>query len=441
MSRRWVIPIAAAALLSSGADGQTPFTLPRIGCPMAHCDQHMSDNVNLAIPAGPDVEVLADDAAAAGAGAGLGCSSNGTIVACAYQRELVVYDATGSRRFDSGALLGDWTRTSAPIVAVDGSVIAADAKRIVRFEPDGSLLWDRPLAGGLPISPVPMANGTVFIATYGGPVSIHSIADGRQRGTLLVTSEDGTLVYETVNTPAVKGNRAYVLMSARGDPSNHGLLVAIDVDPANEAAPLRIAWRFPFAGPSGGSPLMLGDSNMIVFDSERLEVGGPPAPQLAAVRDDGTAPALAWRIALRGNVRASVARDPRGGIWFFTAGSQFLYRLVGRTGQGLQKIDLDALVDDDGLHIPSSVMTMAAKTPTHGAAMIVGAAAVSPPGASYVTAIDLEQQTLLWKVRIADSHSEDSVASQFAVVNDGGKPRVVVPTRLRGAMFVGERLP
>jgi hypothetical protein len=440
MSRRWIMVTSAAALLATALEGQTPFQLPRIGCPMAHCDPRMSGYLNTAIPAGPAVEALSEDVAAgSGAGSGLGCSANGTVVACAYRRKVVVYDANGARRFDSGGLLGDWTMTSAPVVAVDGSVIAADATRIVRFEPDGTVLWDRPLAGGLPISPVPMANGTLFVATYGGPLSIHSIADGSLLGKMFITSPDGTLTYETLNTPTVKGSRAYVLMSARADPWNRAQLVAIDVDPANTAAPLRIAWTFPFAGPSGGSPLMLADSNMVVFDADRLDVGGPLAPQLAAVRDDGATPTLVWRMALRGTVRASVARDPRGGIWFFTTAGSFLYRLAGQTGQALQKIDLDVLINDEGLHVPSSVMTLAPKTATHNTAMIVGAAVGTPPGASYVAAIDLEQSTLLWKVRVGASFAEDFVASQFAIVNHGAKPRVVFPTTLRGAIFVGER--
>jgi hypothetical protein len=284
-----------------------------------------------------------------------------------------------------------------------------------------------------------MANGAVFVATYGGPLSIYSIADGSLLGTLLVRSPDSTLIYETLNTPPVKGNRAYVLMSARDDPSNRGQLVAVDVDLANTAAPLSVAWTWPFAGPSGGSPLMLADSNIIVFDADRLTPGGPIAPQLAGVRDDGATATLVWRIPLRGTVRASVARDPRGGIWFFSTGGQFLYRLAGQTGQGVQKIDLDALIDAEGLHVPSSAMTIASKTATHNTAMIIGAVAAVAPGASYVAAIDLEQGTLLWKVRVANGYAEDFVASQFAIVKEGGKPRVVFPTTLHGAMFVGVR--
>jgi len=431
-----------ASLLALGLPAilpaQTLFRLPTTGCPMAHCDPRMSDNVNATIPVAAGSRIVYQDPGPVGSGAGLGCSSNGSVVACAYRNAVVAYDAAGARRFDSGALFGEWARTSAPIVGEDGSVIAADNQRLVRFSPGGAVVWQSPMPGGLPLSPVPTANRALVLATYGGPVSAFSLDNGRLLGTLHVRSEDGTRTYETLNTPAVRGNRAYVSMSARDDPANHALLVAIDVDPRNAESPLSVAWQFPFAGPSGASPLVLSASSLVIFDADRLNPGEGIAPQLAAVRDDGGSPTLVWRRALRSPVRASAARDPRGGIWFFSTGAPYLHRLVWTSGQGWQRIDLDALIGEEGLHVPSSALTIGAKTDAHATVMLVGAVAVDPPGASYVAAIDLEAQALLWKVRIAGGRAEDYVASQFAVVNASGGPRVAFPTSSRGLMLVGE---
>jgi phosphoribosylcarboxyaminoimidazole (NCAIR) mutase len=70
-SRRWAMAAGVVAHLAAALEAQTPFKLPVAGCPMAHCDAHMSDNVNTAIPVGPAVEVLFHDPAPAGAGSGL----------------------------------------------------------------------------------------------------------------------------------------------------------------------------------------------------------------------------------------------------------------------------------------------------------------------------------------------------------------------------------
>jgi hypothetical protein len=112
------------------------FVLPDHGCPMEHCDRHMSDNLHVSPPmpqVGETVGVIWHDQHPYGSWNGLGCSGNDDIVACTLRNvaggdNLIVYDSQGQAKWTSGDLLNHTAISSAPIVSTTGEVIACDNK-------------------------------------------------------------------------------------------------------------------------------------------------------------------------------------------------------------------------------------------------------------------------------------------------------------------------
>lgn len=423
-----------------GAVAQDNFTVAPEGCAMAHCDGYMLGDSKSVVPTNPALRILHRDAIPEGSDIGLGCSSNGRVVACSYRNasspNLVVYDPDGSRLFDSADLLNSSAYTSAPMVSTSGDVIAADDSTVIRFGSDGQVIWRTQTSGGWPISPVLTSNGVVVLATIGGPISAYSVDDGRFLGELYVQDPGDTRTFAAINTPAVVGNRLYISMHITDDEDETARLVALDVDPANAAAPLRVEWHFVFGGPSGATPVVIGDT--VYFDGGREVPGGARAPHLFAVRDWGGAPELRWKRATEAVLQAAVLPDPRGGLWYFPASRRHLYRLHHNTGNLLNRLDLDALVSDVGLHMPSSAMTLA-QTPAGTPVMLLGATSFYGSGASYFVALDLSASRLLWKVHIADGVRTDWIVSQCAIARTAtGTPRIIFPGHNSGAFFVGE---
>lgn len=458
---RWLLPWAAAVApgLACSADptvasdeaeqaeqvAPATATNPRVvpaptGCAMAHCDPRMSDHADAFAPRGPTPAIQWHDTTAPGSRTGLGCASNGQIAACTYTGNagdnLVVYDASGNRLWTSTTTLDGTAWTSAPLISRDGSIIAADDRVVVRFAPDGAILWQTPTPGGRPISPVVTESGAIVLATQGGPISAYRGSDGALIGSLVVRSDPADPeFFETVNTPSVRGDRIYVVTQRTHDPAKTGWLVAIDIA-ERAASPISLAWHFEFGGPSGGSPLRIGRT--IYFDGGSLHPGDPAAPVVFGVRDDGRAPAQRFAVPVAGPIQASPSQDPRGGFWVFpTGGLPVLLHLDQADGHEIEELDVDALVDEPGTHQPSSPMTMTGSRDRP--VMIVAATALQTTGASFVTAIDLADRSLRWKVELAASRDIDWTAAQFPIVHAAdGAPRVVVPGLFSGAYGIGD---
>lgn len=428
------------------------FVLANQSCPMAHCDSRMSDIDGMLAPPGPIVSILASDDIPEGAKKGLGCSSDGEIAACSYSNtlsgNLVAYRSDGSVIFRSSAApgiagyLNEWAYASAPIISNDQDIIAADSISVARYDSAGNVLWQTTTPGGIAVSPVLTDNGLVVTATYGGPVSAYSLADGRLIGSLWLSEPVSGSYFETVNTPAAIGHRVYVSTALHNDPYHTGRLYAIDVDPSNSAFPLTIAWFYTFGGPSGASPLRIG--NTIYFDGDRPAPCSVPEcavePQLFAVLDAGSSGQLQWQRAISNPVRASAAEDPRGsGVWFFGAGSQFLYMFNKDTGETIDTIDLNALVADAAwVFAPSSVMSIA-RNLQGDPILITSAVAVSPAnGPVYLCAVNLQTRQLAWKVLMGTDRSIDTFNSQFPLMlSPSGEPIVIAPGSSSGAHFIG----
>ena len=285
------------------------------------------------------------------------------------------------------------------------------------------------------MSPVVTANGLVVVATMGGPIYAFDTRDGALLGQcLLKESPNDPDYYHTFNTPCVRGNRVYLSTERTDDPDFTGRLWAVDVDPSRPGDPFHVVWSFVFGGPSGSSPLAIEET--IFFDGDRRLPGEAKNPHIFAVEDQGGRGALKWTVPMAASMKASFARDPRGGLWAFAAGDKWLGRYDQETGERIDRLDVDALLGEAGLYFTSSVMTIAgdAGRPV----MILGAVTSSFTDPSWVLAIDLEGARRLWKVRLAEHRSVDFTASQFAIVLDPeGGPVVIFPGLNRGAYGVG----
>ncbi len=452
------------------------YVLPGAGCPMAHCTPGMTDWVNRPPPA-PEAAIIWHDVVETdagmpfGANQGLGCAGNDEIIACSFGkfpngypdttcdpavRDTVVVYANGSgleapqRLWSSGDLLNCTAFTSAPMVGLNGDVIAADTERLIRFDAAGTPLWITETPGGIPISPVPVLDSLVAMATSGGPVSLYDSRNGALIDSLELEVADG--FFETVNTPSVRDGRLYV-STQHSVQTNRGRLYALTVELPLDYDPaipdtylgqtiLDVAWYFEFGGPSGASPLVVGRN--IYFDGDRLDADGPIAPHVYAVRDAGPFPMLLWTTAMPGVMRASFALDPRGGFWFFSAGApapenRYLTRMALRDSDGdgsgdiLEQIDLDALVGETGLHVPYSALSLAGTN--EAPSLILAATAIyqDMPLSTYLVAVDLNTRSLLWKAGLP----RNLYMGQFPIMNGPAGPRVFFTGFNNGLWVVG----
>ena len=415
------------------------FQIAEQGCSMAHCDVWMSDNPNMSVPINWDTQILWHDSIPEGSNNGLGCSSNGTLAVCTYENaatdNMVVYDASGNRLWTSENHLGSWAWTSAAMIDDSGGVIAVDDEHLIRFNPNGTVKWKANTPGGIPISPIITESGVVIVATRGGPLAAFHSGTGKLLGKrYLIETLGSTDFYDTQNTPCVLGNRIYVSTEKRNDPDHTARLWAVDVNPENPESVLQVKWFFVFGGPSGGSPMIVGDT--IYFDGDRLHPGGDGTPHLFALQDNGETCDLKWTYDMDTLIRTSVARDPRGGIWSYGIGQPWLYRLDQETGEMLGLLDIDALVDEPGVHFASSVMTIAGDASRPVLIVCSTTSTVGQP--AWIIAVDLEPEALLWKVKLSDDWTTESTSSQFAILeDDGGKPVLVFPGQFSGAYGVG----
>jgi len=511
----WIIVtllLASLALFSTTsllAAPSIPITLPDAGCPMAHCDLQLSDQVHLAVPVTTTTQtvgIVHSDILPIGSRTGLGCASNGTdTAACTFGRfykedypnycplsitdTLAIYriDAAGNiATWRSGELLRCTALYSTPVVAEDGTVIAADHERIIRVTPGNATVSVTLPTKAIPISPVLLETETItqrlFIATKHvptdtsnpAPIYLYDIATLDWLATLNLEVEGDR--FETRNTPGGYGNRIYVLASGIVT-QTEGRLFAIDVFTdsmqvawGNEeygqsatsfiATPLTMTTMFSFTGPSGASPLVIPPApptypNPIILFDGKLELGGKP--HIIAVEDLTTTARLLWTREMTGAMGASFALDPRyegsgkETMWTFTnnfndptssyADHKYLYRFGISNGQpiGSAPIDVDALVREAGewgTYVPASAISMAGTE--SDPALVVSVVkyfyyqGTHIPIRTYIIAIDLETRKLLWKVQTPYS------TGQYPIVLDENNGELVfVTTYGKGMRIIG----
>ena len=403
---------------------------------MAHCDNQMTNLVNLSPPLSSAASIFSHDALPAGKGKGLGCSSNGQFAACSFQdpagNNLIFYDSTGARIWASGSLLDQNAYASAPAISDSGDVIAADDHLIVRLTSAGDTVWSTANPGGIPVSPVIIASGAVVTAAYTGPISAFDGVDGHLIGSLTIPGPLANNYFDTINTPCVNGNRIYVSMQLENGALNVGALVAMDINAANPTRPITVAWSFLFGSPSGASPLCV--ANTIYFDGASRYPGVAGRPQIFAVQDNGTSASLLWHAAVPNVLPGNLGLDPRGGMWAMFTGVGTMERFDALTGKVIDTLRVSSLVGAAQTNYPYSAITMAG-TATDPI-MLLGTANQATTD-SHVVAIDLPTHSVLWNVQIAPVYGTDDAPSQFPIMLDAsGNPVVVFAGRSSGAFFV-----
>lgn len=428
-----------------GGDGGV-FVVGTRGCSMAHCDPRLSDQIHLPAPQG-DVGLLWHDNSVQGSNYGLGCVSNGERAACSLGGSspvgpfLQVYDALGQPLWNSSAL-GFFAFSSAPLIDNQGAVIAIDTEVIIHFDPQGQVIWSRPAAGGIPVSPVPLGDKLLFVSALGGPMAVYHAETGElmEQVVLSASWEGQSGRFDARNSAVTLGLRAYVSTEFIPDDGvdeeepRPARLYALEYD--SSAAPgsrLKVAWYFEFGARSGASPLRVGD--IIYFDGDRLSVEEPEDPHFFAVRDGGANPELVWRSPIPGPAFASAAEDPRGGLWTFGQTVPQLLRLDAATGERLQTLDVDELLGEVGVHNPASAMSIAEGPGGHPVLMVVAFDDVRLT--SWVVAIDVEEEELLWKVQVGDEFIEWSAAQLPITLTPEGEPVLVVSTFAAGVVGLG----
>ncbi len=420
---------------------------------MAHCDSRMSDQVGQVSPS--VAQVVRIDRNSAGAVGGLGCVSNSRLVACTgsadptLKSNLVVYDADGNRVWDDGGLLGATAWFGAAMISADDHLIAADQSRVLRVDLRArSIVWQSVKPDiGTPISPVPVGADTsmILLATKsdaGQGTPELSVWDS-ETGALLwhqpIIDPVSGATYQTINTPAVRGNRAYVLAAAVGNPSD-GRLYAIDICESalcgGRGKP-QVAWFHPFEGPSSASPLLIGQR--IFFDGLRGKATG----LFFGVDDLGTAPFRAWMRKYSGRFGFSAAQDPRGGLWIAPWQSGTLLRVRESNGSTLQMVSIGSVLGLDPTYFPATAMTVSESS--SGAVVLTTGIQTKSPSIGigpHVAAIDVSSQdvgTELWKYKVSSSAVRNAATGQYPIVtNAAGARRVVFRGTLSSTYFIGE---
>jgi len=412
----------SAAAVTIVAAGPDDFQVPTASCWMAHCNPQMNDQQVFSQILSGNVSVTVWDTLPPGSRRGLGVSSNGNIIAASYAGSpgLVVYSQDGVRLWDSGSVLDGKSYASAPVVGADGSVIMADDRYVVFFNPDGSVFAQTRTPGGMPISPVITDNGVVVIATSGGPVSAYSMSTGAILGRLYLASPNGQNFFDTENTPCVVGNRVYISTALRNNPSNIGRLYALDV--TNSSSPLSVAWYYTFGGGSGASPLCVsnvnGYSTAIFFDGLHSAPNNIGGPTVYAVGDAGTSGQTMWTVSAQGWIPANMAYedDPEYGdsLWFYSDEFPWLRELNLSKGTLTRSISTSTILGPlppGAGWVPASALSMA------GDQMILSLAATPQgTGGSYVADIDTTTGALQWQVQVSQNDSTDAAHGQFPLL-------------------------
>jgi hypothetical protein len=407
---------------------------------MAHCDSHMSDLTRLVGPAAGSVAKY--DALSPGANAGLGCSSNLNTVACTFASSsppnLVVYGNNGERLFeDAAGLLNSNAGKSAPIVFLDGTVLAADNTRLILFNADGTVKWNSAkIDTGSPISPVLVGTDMVLTATNGaGTLSTWDLNDGRLLGTFVVNRSGICDAYQTLNTPAVNGSRAYVVMNC-GTDTTMGLLVAIDIDTSSTSVRGKMTqiWFYEITGPSGSSPLF--DNGQIYLDQR--DPSDSSKGFFMAIKDLGSSPQLLWNVHFGSKFVASAAKDPRGGLWVFPALYPDLYRLNAADGTVLQQIPIHPLPGTVGPYSPCSALTVS-YTSAKAVVLTFGTRSKVSGEPAAVMSIDVTNARLLWQTEVTFNGDGNHAFGQFPIVrSSGGAPWIAFAGSKSGTFFIGQ---
>lgn len=279
------------------------------------------------------------------------------------------------------------------------------------------------------------------------PVAVYDGVTGALVGsTFLYAGGTSGPYYQTINTPCVNNgsfpNRIYVSTNVLTS-SNLGALWAVDIDPTNLVSPINPAWNIVIGGPSGASPLCIG--NNVYFDGSGIVPGDSAGTTIFGVQDTGTAGVVLFNIGLgtsAGHVTCNFAMDPTptGGFWHQLKNDPNIYHRDGVTGNLISTVNMTSLLTamgaPPGTYWARGVFTTYG-TPDHPY-LVVSESAINI--ASYLVLFDMVQQTIVWALPLYPGNSPlatDTPEGAAALVMDpSGQPVLVTAAANTGAYFV-----
>jgi hypothetical protein len=475
-------------MVASLAFGQAGnFVAPATGYLWASHGDMASDQNGTAIAVPPAAKQVSDDDSGGNSGKSLGCTSNGTHVACKIDRDtphIRVYNAdmrilcTAARVSCAGAYGPCIARVpaandvSVPIIAADGSIFIADSAFATRITPGCTVAWQTPVpvtAGMKSTKVTPAGDYFATVGRSGAPLVEYDASTGAVVGIPLYPStaaQGGTPLDFYVSTndvaaiPGVAGGGAIgppgTLMRIYYAGQNTNLsqpnsrMFAIDVSAEGMTV---AAWSAPFWGPNEVTPMWHdGTIYSDTCSTAKLCTGpGSPGPQIIAFHDDYPAPRLTiprsfnpanpgQPLSAPGFMDSDFSYVPSG--CFLT---RYFHRdlldcrnpITGLTTGGPPEfsIGLDGILgnDEPGTIAPIGDVTITTDGRGHNVALM-GVEALSF-NHGYVLALRLDNQTLLWSYRLPSQ--PNNAAGQFPLVNGRLGPEVCFSSTSTGPQCLG----
>jgi hypothetical protein len=285
--------------------------------------------------------------------------------------------------------------------------------------------------------------------TSAAPVTVFNGANGAVVGsTFLYQTGNSGPYYSTINAPCLNNgsypNRVYIIAGLAND-QTQGALWALDVDPTNAASPTP-AWNLAIHGPSGATPLCVG--NNIYFDGSGIVPGDNVGTTIFGVEDNGTSGAFLFQVPLgpgAQKVTCNFALDPRpeGGFWHQLQYDPNIYHRNATTGALIETVNVSNLLTGAGA--PPSTYWQAGAFTTYGRSsqpylMLPEAAYPAKFGSpGYLAMLDVSAQQLVWAVPLAgnDAAGFDSPGGDAALVLDSDQnPVIVISGKQSAAYFI-----
>ena len=288
------------------------------------------------------------------------------------------------------------------------------------------------------------------VLSAAAPVAVYSGTTGALVGSqFLYQSGTSGPYYVTLNTACVNNasypNRVYFSTNLSSDKSQ-GALWAVDIDPTNLTSPISPAWSFTFHGPSGASPLCVG--NNIYFDGAGVTPGDNVGTTIFGLTDNGSAPATLFHVSLGAssqNITCNFALDPRpeGGFWHQVRYDPNIYHRSFTDGSLIETVNVSNMLIANGA--PQSTYWQAGVFTTYGSSTnpyLILPEAAYPGSGGYVAMLGLSTTSspqLVWAIPLAgndftryDTPGGDAVL----VTNSAGNPVLVTAGKQTGAYFI-----
>ncbi len=287
--------------------------------------------------------------------------------------------------------------------------------------------------------------GAVLVAA--APVTVYSGTTGAVVGsTYLYQTGNSGPYYATVNTPCVNNgsypNRLYVSTGLQND-TTQGALWALDIDPTNTAQPIKPAWNLIFHGPSGASPLCVG--NNVYIDGSGITPGDNVGTTIFGIQDNGTSGSFIFQVPLGAGtqkITCNFALDTRaeGGFWHQIQYDPNIYHRSATTGALIETVNVSNLLTaggaPPGTYWQAGIFTTYG-TPNHPYLMLPEAP--HPGNLGYLAMLDVTTLQLVWALPLAgnDPAYYDSPGGDAALVLDSNQnPVIVMSGKQTGAYFI-----